>query len=219
MVDLSGSDDGALSAEFMVALEQRAADTVADLNRALKAHQESQGQRTHSALVLTVTAAQRVAKLLATVKEKHPLRRHSTAAPVSLLVKLESHRTAIRRALPAAVAAAEAEAHRLGGAADTVNALRSLLHTRSLLNVELRKVQGAVDELAGTSVSLELLQSTLQDVNATVEVAQRLVRKLLSVKSTDDFLLRISVAVFVVVLAYILAQRLFGFFPTLIYQR
>ncbi|ESL06199.1 hypothetical protein TRSC58_06130 [Trypanosoma rangeli SC58] len=217
MVDRSASDNGALSAEFMVALEQRAADAVADLNRALKAHQESQGQRTHGALVLTVTAAQRVAKLLTTVKEKHPLGRHSTAAPVSLLVKLESHRTAIRRVLPAAAAAAEA--HRLGGAADTVNALRSLLHTRSLLNVELRKVQGAVDELAGTSVSLELLQSTLQDVNATVEVAQRLVRKLLSVKSTDDLLLRISVAVFVVVLAYILAQRLFGFFPTLIYQR
>ncbi|RNF25855.1 uncharacterized protein Tco025E_01898 [Trypanosoma conorhini] len=217
MLGGSGSDDGALSAEFMVALERRAAAAVADLNRALKAHQESHGQRTHGALVLAVAAAQRVAKLLATVKEKHPLGRHSTAAPASLLVQLESHRTAIRRVLPTAVAAAEAT--RSEGAADTVNALRSLLHTRSLLNVELRKVQGAVDELAGTSVSLEMLQSTLQDVNATVEVAQRLVRRLLSVKSTDDLLLRLSVAVFLVVLAYILAQRLFGFFPTPIHAR
>ncbi|EKF39230.1 hypothetical protein MOQ_000547 [Trypanosoma cruzi marinkellei] len=209
------SGDGALPTEFMVALERRAAVVSTDLNRTLKAHQESHSQRTHGALVLAVAAAQRVVKLLATVKEQQPLSRHSAAAPVSLLMQLETHRIAIRRVLPAAVAAAETK--RSDGAADTVNALRSLLHTRSLLNLELRKVQGAVDELAGSSVPLEMLQGTLQDVNATVEVAQRLVRKLLSVKSTDDFVLRISVAIFLLVVAYILAQRLFGYFPTKIY--
>ncbi|ORC88587.1 uncharacterized protein TM35_000162250 [Trypanosoma theileri] len=214
----SSVEDDGLSLEFITALEKRAAVVITDLNRALKSHQESRSQRTHGALVLAIATAQRVAKLLATVKEKQQLHLHQSHAgsslspvPTALFVQLESHRAAIRRAIPLAVAAAETSGS--DGAADTANALRSLLHTRSLLNVELRKVQGALDELAGSSESLEVLQTSLQDVNATVEMAQLLVRKLLSVKSTDDLILRASLVLFIVVVGYIIAQRIFGFFP------
>ncbi|KAH9599804.1 Sec20 [Trypanosoma melophagium] len=221
---ITSAEDDVLSLEFLTALEKRAAVVITDLNRALKSHQESRNQRTHGALVLAIATAQRVAKLLATVNEKEREKEKeggvgglyvksslTGVVPTAVFLQLESHRAAIRRALPVAVAAAETSGS--DGAADTANALRSLLHTRSLLNVELGKVQGALDELAGSSESLQLLQSSLQDVNATVEMAQLLVRKLLSVKCKDDLILRISVVVFLLVVAYIIAQRIFGFFP------
>ncbi|KEG13636.1 hypothetical protein DQ04_00881040 [Trypanosoma grayi] len=211
----SGADSNALSVEFLSTLDRRAATAITELSRAVKSHQESHSHRTHGALVLAVAAAQRVEKLLGTVNEQqqqHQRAGHSAVVPLSLLVQLKSHRAAIRRALPTAVAAAETSGS--DGTADAVSALRSLMHTRSLLGIELRKVQGAVDEIAGSSASLDLLQTSLQDVNATVEMAQRLVRKLLVVKSTDDIVLRISAAVYILVVVYIMAQRVFGFFPT-----
>nr|CCC95317.1 unnamed protein product [Trypanosoma congolense IL3000] len=216
------SDCGPFSSELLVTLDKRAAVTLSELNRAVKAHQENRVSRTHEALVLSISAAQRVIKLLTEVDEhmqrqkKQSSERHLPALHITLLAQLDTHRAAIRRALPAAVAAVEAGGEE--SAAETASALRSLMYTRSILNMELRKVQGAVDELRGSSKSLEVLHTALQDVNATVELAHRMVGKLLSIKTVDDALLRVSVVVFILVLVYIVAQRVFGYFPT-VYKR
>ncbi|KAG5510392.1 hypothetical protein GH5_06589 [Leishmania sp. Ghana 2012 LV757] len=143
-----------------------------------------------------------------------------------LCVQLEKTRIDLRRELPRAVAEVEgADNISEGGgtsasgrsAASAAAALRSLLHTRSLLSVELEKMDSVVQGLAGSSESLAALQQSLQNVHSSMETAQRMVRTLLTVQSRDDLLLRVSAALFALVVLYVVAQRVFRLFPATVY--
>ncbi|EAN79654.1 Sec20, putative [Trypanosoma equiperdum] len=208
------------SLELLIALERWAGSKLSELNRAVKTHQHTRTQHTRRAAMSVIGTSQHVVEELAKVIAMvHQQKKQMTegALPtsfVTLVAQLESHRAAICRALPAAAAAVEASGEE--SAAEKVNALRSLMHTRSILNAELHKVQGAVKELAGSSESLEVLHGALQNVNATVEIAQKMVGKLLSIKTVDDIVLRVSLFCFVLVVAYIITQRVFGFFPSVV---
>ncbi|GET86639.1 hypothetical protein, conserved [Leishmania tarentolae] len=143
-----------------------------------------------------------------------------------LCMRLEKARIDLRRVLPRAVAEVEdagsiAENNGTStsdrSAASTAAALRSLLHTRSMLSAELKKMDTAVQGLAGSSESLVALEQSLQNVHASMEMAQRMVRTLLTVQSRDDLLLRVSVILFALVVLYIVAHRVFRLFPTIVY--
>lgn len=156
-----------------------------------------------------------------------------TQEELQLYIRAEKLRLNLRRVLPRAVAAVEDADVVTGGtaaadgvssassrsAASTAAALRSLLHTRSMLSVELKKMDAAVQGIAGSSESLAALHQSLQDVHTTMETAQRMVRRLLTVQSRDDLLLRVSAALFVLVVLYVVAQRVFRFFPATVYVR
>ncbi|KPA76932.1 hypothetical protein ABB37_07311 [Leptomonas pyrrhocoris] len=140
-----------------------------------------------------------------------------------LYVRIDKVRIDLRRVLPRAVAAMEESGNLDGGegssrsAASTAAALRSLLHTRSMLSVELKKMDTAVHGLASSGESLAALHQSLQDVHSSMATAQRMVRRLLTVQSRDDLLLRLSAVLFVVVVLYVVAQRVFRFFPVTVY--
>ncbi|KAG5484722.1 hypothetical protein LSCM1_06542 [Leishmania martiniquensis] len=152
--------------------------------------------------------------------------RAQTKEEHQLCARLEKYRIDLRRVLPRAVAEAEG-ADNIGeggrtltsgrSAASAAAALRSLLHTRSMLSVELKKMDSAVQGLAGSSESLAALQQSLQNVHSSMEMAQRMVRTLLTVQSRDDVLLRVSAVLFTVVVLYVVAQRAFRFFPATVY--
>ncbi|CAM38154.2 conserved hypothetical protein [Leishmania braziliensis MHOM/BR/75/M2904] len=143
-----------------------------------------------------------------------------------LHMRLEKARIDLRRVLPRSVAEVEDTSNVCEGdrtstsdqsAARTAAALRSLLHTRSMLSVELKKMDTAVQGLAGSSESLATLQQSLQDVHSSMEMAQRMVRTLLRVQSRDDLLLRVSAVLFVLVVLYVVVHRVFRLFPTTVY--
>ncbi|CBZ24485.1 conserved hypothetical protein [Leishmania mexicana MHOM/GT/2001/U1103] len=143
-----------------------------------------------------------------------------------LYMQLEKARIDLRRVLPRAVTEVEDTGNVTeddvtstsgGSAASTAAALRSLLHTRSMLSVELKKIDTAVQGLAGSSDSLAALQQSLQDVHSSMKMAQRMVRTLLTVQSRDDLLLRVSAVLFALVVLYVVAQRLLRLFPTTVY--
>lgn len=143
---------------------------------------------------------------------------------LSLYVRIDKIRIDLRRVLPRAVAAVEDGDSVDGGgsgssqsAASTAAALRSLLHTRSMLSVELQKMDTAVQGLAGSGESLAALHQSLQGVHASMATAQLMVRKMLKVQSRDDVLLRVSALLFALVVFYVVAQRVLRFFPATVY--
>lgn len=149
----------------------------------------------------------------------------SNAEVLQQLIEAEKYRIELRRLLPRAVAAIE-ESDDGGGpagststrsAASAAASLRSLLQTRSLLSVELQKMDTATSGLASTTQSLHALQHSLTDVSTTMEAAEKAVRKLITIESRDDAILRLSILFFIVVLLYILLQRVGRFFPSSVY--
>lgn len=137
--------------------------------------------------------------------------------PAALLVQLDQRRLELRRVLPrAAGTLEEAESRMSNGqsaAADNAAALRSLLQTRSLLSVELQKVEGAVQELANSSETIQIIKRSLRNVHQTMEAAQRMVRQLLVIQSRDDLLLKLSMLCFFAAIGYVILQRVFRCFP------
>ncbi|KAG8346244.1 putative Sec20 [Trypanosoma vivax] len=196
--------------------EVRVCATLAGLNLALKMYQENRNQGTYRALAQSVASTQRLLRLVTSTLKDLELQQETDAssALATLITKLQEHRAAIHRVLHIAVGVVEVNVY--GTAKEKTDALHTLLHTRRMLNGELRKVQGAVNELSGSSKSLELLHYSLQDLDATVDVAQRVVQKLLSVKTWDDLLLKISILFFLLTVSFIVAQRIFGFFPVVL---
>ncbi|KAK7200690.1 Sec20 [Novymonas esmeraldas] len=148
----------------------------------------------------------------------------TTLEDMQLHARMGKVRIDLRRVLPRAVAMVEDSDGAGNGtsasgqsAANTAAALRSLLHTRSMLSVELRKMDAAVHGLSGSSESLAVLHQSLQDVHSSMEAAQRLVRSLLTIQSRDGALLRVSATLFVLVVLYVLAHRVLRFFPATVY--
>ncbi|CAJ1007475.1 putative Sec20 [Leishmania naiffi] len=188
--------------------------------RALEAVREQRDRERHQqrsgpSASPSTQAAPPSAESRAPTKEEHQLH-----------MRLEKARIDLRRVLPRSVAEVEDTSNVCEGdrtstsdqsAARTAAALRSLLHTRSMLSVELKKMDTAVQGLAGSSESLATLQQSLQDVHSSMEMAQRMVRTLLRVQSRDDLLLRVSAVLFVLVVFYVVAQRVFRLFPTTVY--
>ncbi|AYU76799.1 hypothetical protein, conserved [Leishmania donovani] len=179
-----------------------------------RVHQQLQQRSGSSASPATRTASPSVANRAPTKEERQ------------LYMRLEKARIDLRRVLPRAVAEVEDAENVTEGdvtstsgrsAASTAAALRSLLHTRSMLSMELKKMDTAVQGLAGSSESLATLQQSLQDVHSSMEMAQRMVRTLLTVQSRDDLLLRVSAVLFALVVLYVVAQRVFRLFPTTVY--
>lgn len=215
--------------------EQALADVAAAHHAFITANRTAQ---LHGALSLAVAHAQHVLKALETVREQRhqsqqqqPSSSQHAAAmqppskeELQLYMRLDKVRIDLRRVLPRAVAVMEdfdgAEGGGVGAsrsAASTAAALRSLLHTRSMLSVELQKMDVAVQSLAGLGESLATLHQSLEDVHSSMATAQLMVRKLLTVQSRDDVLLRVSAVLFALVVLYVVAQRIFRFFPVTVY--
>ena len=192
----------------------------------------------YPSVLAAVAHAQHVLKALETVREQRhqsqqqqPSSSQHAAAmqppskeELQLYMRLDKVRIDLRRVLPRAVAVMEdfdgAEGGGVGAsrsAASTAAALRSLLHTRSMLSVELQKMDVAVQSLAGLGESLATLHQSLEDVHSSMATAQLMVRKLLTVQSRDDVLLRVSAVLFALVVLYVVAQRIFRFFPVTVY--
>lgn len=140
---------------------------------------------------------------------------------------MEQQRLDLRRALPRALAALEepngsssgngSSSSSTSAAADAAASLRALMHTRSLLSLELRKVKAAARQLSGAADAVDGLQQTLGDVHGAMEQAQLVVRRLLTVQSREDLVLRLSAAVFVAVVVFVLLQRVLRLFAAAVY--
>lgn len=95
-------------------------------------------------------------------------------------------------------------------------AVSSLLRTRAALSIEVKKVDGALQELKGDKESMEELHQALTNVSGALDTAMSFTKKLMSIQKADDFFLRASFMAFLLTVAYIILQRVFGFFPVVI---
>jgi hypothetical protein len=235
------------STAALAALAHRADQALDDVTTAYHAFISNRTSQSHGALSLAVAHAQQLLRALEAVREQRERQRQqqgrqSTSQPPSslsrpsadahapgkdeihLYMRLDKVRIDLRRVLPRAVAAAEEADTFEGGAAgstrsaaSTAAALRSLLHTRSMLSIELQKMDTVVQSLAGSGETLAALHQSLLDVHSSMATAQQLVRALLTVQSRDDVLLRVSAMVFALVVLYVVVQRVFRFFPATVY--
>ncbi|KPI84402.1 hypothetical protein ABL78_6546 [Leptomonas seymouri] len=231
------------STPVLAALAHRAEQALKDVTAAHHAFMCSRTTRLHGVLSLAVSHAQHVLKALETVRDQRERQRqqqHPRATPtpvlphrrdthppskdeLALYMRIDKVRIDLRRVLPRATAAIEESDNADGAAgssrsaASTAAALRSLLRTRSMLSVELKKIDTAVQGLSGSGESLAALHQSLQDVHSSLATARRMVRKLLTVQSRDDLLLRLSAGLFLLVVLYIVAQRVLRFFPATVY--
>lgn len=219
------------SSELLHILRSRAQKIVDELPVVQRSYRSEPNSRTHGALTLAVSEAQHLSKLLDKMRvhwKQHRQRQHEQNAPgegstasVSSLrgwEVIEAVHVELRRALPHAVAAlGETPSNQATAAADTAAALRSLLHTRSMLLVEQNKVKAVVTQISTSAESLNVVNGALGEVEAAMQQAQHMVRRLLRVQSCDDVILRVSVVLFVLALAFVVLQRVFRLFPMTVY--
>lgn len=234
----SSSSPSLHSLPVLIALASKAEDALAEVVAAHRNYTTARGTRQHGALALAVAHAQHVLTALERLREQRERQRqqqqHTTSTATTtasskealvLHVRLDKIRMELRRALPRSVTALEeadgnsdaAAGGSSASAASTAAALRSLLHTRAMLSTELHKMDAAVQGLAGSGESLQQLHQSLHDVHSTMSTAQVMVRKLLTIQSRDDLILRVSAVLFGLVVAFIVVQRVGRFFPVTVY--
>lgn len=217
-------------------LTQRSQQLLDELASTQAAFTSGPCTRTHGAFAFAISQSQLLLRLLEGVRVRVQQERHDSShagggrsaedrctqsiSPATLS-QMEKKRRMLRKVLPHAVSLLE-EANRGSGgaaAADAAASLRSLMHTRRMLSLELEKVQTAAQQLSGSAESLGVVRQSLDDVHGAMESAQLAVRRLLTVQNKEDVVLRVSVVGFALVVCYILLQRVFGFFPTTVYVR
>ena len=131
----------------------------------------------------------------------------STALAPRTVLALQSAREALRRELQQASNVISGGCHFDGAPEDS---LKSLRRTQLLLQHELEKVELASKAIVSGAETMKKVNSDLKTVDATLRDAAKLVRAMLRVKTVDDILLRLSALCFVVVVAALWLQRIFG---------
>lgn len=213
------TEDG-VSVRQLEALDARAAAVLEEMAAAQHAFTADANDRTHGALALSVAKAHRVLRALDLLRwrQDQPGGAPGAGLPPRWRVACGRRRTELRRALPRAAALLEDVDRGGGGGADeAAAALRSLVHTRSLLSVELQKVDAVVKGVAGGAESMTALRGALVETQGAMHAARAAVRQLLDVQSRDDLVLTITTVVFALTIALIVLHRLFGFFPVATY--
>ncbi|CAD2222843.1 hypothetical protein AGDE_12396 [Angomonas deanei] len=190
--------------------------------RFLQSKGEEDGGAARGALCLAAAQAERTLAILQksrrALMESNRPDTDDSAQTIPVQEALERQRAALQRLVLRVTSLVETD----GGqstdtAADTAAALRSLLQSRALLQLEVQKVQGAVDHLSSGSEKIKTLNDQLNRVTGALDMAQVAVKHLLNVQSREDVVLRLSWLVFILVVLYIFLQRGLGFFGKTIY--
>jgi transcription termination factor NusB len=103
-------------------------------------------------------------------------------------------------------------ADRGNGDKDTSEAVHSLLRTRNSLTNEVQRMESAVQKLIEGGESLKNVKDQLEEVDAQLSRTGRLLRQIARMDTIDDVVLRVSIALYLLLLGYIWSSRLFGAF-------
>lgn len=94
-------------------------------------------------------------------------------------------------------------------------AMQSLIRTRAALSREVLKVEGALHEIQKDTTHMATLRESLLEVGDAMSHANRKTAQLKARHTVDRYVLIVSWVIFGFTVAYVLMQRLLGFFPVL----